>query len=126
MEVAAVPVLVTFSDWDALAPLVIELQPAGHTPGFYFCAFDLINIETPTALGVARRYDYFAPVFGATSAVGVAGTANQPGHAGATSFNVQSFMSSGDGPITLTLTPSGLVGTVRMNVYAAALLGGAP
>lgn len=106
------------------APIVMQLVPAGHAPGFYLITLDVVNQVAPLTGTIARTIAYSAPNFGATTASGAAVAITQTGHAAGTSFPGLGLMSDGVAPIVLTLTPAAITGAPVTHVYAAAMLVG--
>lgn len=108
--------------WNAAAPLVLTLLPAGHAPGMYFVGLVLVIRTAPSTGTVTRSYQYTSPTFGAANISGFgAGSLTVLG-AVAAGFTTVSVQSTGAGPVTLTLTPAAITGaTPVVDVYATAL-----
>lgn len=126
-ELAAIlplPPAVRAVGWNAAAPLVLTLQPAGHAPGFYALQLCVV-VRTAAATGTfTRTYQFSTPTFGATQIAGFgAASITALGPPGA-SFTSVSCYSDGVSALTITLTPAAVTGAPVIDVTAQAVLTG--
>lgn len=111
--------------YTASAPLVLTVQPAGHTPGFYLLSLVLVVRVAALTGNLTRSYQYSAPTFGNTSIVGFgSGNITTTGHL-PSSFTTVSAFSDGVSAITITLTPAAITGSPVVDVSGNAFLAGA-
>lgn len=104
------PAAVRSLGWNAAAPLVLTVQPAGHAPGFYSLQFACV-VRTVAATGnFTRSYQFSTPTFGPTQIVGFGSGSITVLGPTAASFTTLSCYSDGVNPITVTLTPAAVTG----------------
>lgn len=118
--------LVSELGYTAAAPLVLELQPAGHAPGQYLVNLSLVVLAVATTGNLSRSYQFSAPRFGPAEIAGF-GVATitavgAPNGAPNASFTGIGVISDGLLPLTVTLTPGSITGSPVVDVYASAAL----
>jgi len=111
--------------YTAAAPLVVQMLPAGHTPGYYLLSLAAI-IRTAAATGtITRSYQFSTPTLGATQIAGFGAVAITALGPPAGSFTTLSAYSDGVSAVTVTLTPAAVTGAPVIDVTAKATFLGA-
>ena len=105
-------------NWNAGAPLTLEVLPAGHEPGLYqfIQTFTLITPASSGTLTTTTSWDQ--PRFGATTLVLALGNLTSGSLPGA----LRVIDSSGVSAISMLLTPAAIVGSPVIAVACAARL----
>lgn len=106
--------------YTAAAPVVIELLPAGHTPGFYSVSLFTLVRAVGTAGNLSRSYQFSTPTAGAVQIAGFAAaslTVLGPVPGGTTTL---SGYSTGVTALTCTMTPAGVTGAPVIDLTASA------
>lgn len=98
--------------WDMTAPLVLTLEPTGHEPGLYEVGQTFFLRTTPATVSLIGTFGWNQPNFGPTTLAINYGSITPNPSVGA----LRVIDSSGLGPITVTLTPSGLSGVAALEV----------
>lgn len=102
------------ANWNGLAPLVIEMLPAGHTPGLWSFSIAIVQLVVASAgtFSIVLTWDqpFVGPVShtfnAAVSMTAAPGGFIAPRH----------VMSSGLAPLVMTLTPAGVTGAPSLYV----------
>ena len=116
------PAAVRVIAYTAAAPLVMQVQPAGHTPGNYLLTL-LVVVRTAAVTGtLSRSYQFSTPTFGAANIAGFGAASITALGAVAASFTTLSAYSDGVNAVTTTLTPAAVTGAPVMDVTAQAQL----